>query len=108
IFAHDEGAGEIDGERLVPILEIERLDGAVRRHRRRDIDENRELAEELAGLTHRLARLVRRGDVTARPGGAAAALLDVGDGHRRSIGSDVRHHDGGTLGGEAARDGTAY
>ena len=68
VFAHQEGAGEIDADRPVPLLERKRLDRAVGGDGRGDIDQRGEPAEcrDRFASTTALALVRRRRQPGAR------------------------------------------
>ena len=77
VFAHQERAGEIDGERLVPVVERERLDGAVRRHGGGDIHQRGEPAERLDGMTDCALGILLDRDIGADRHGLTARRRDL-------------------------------
>ena len=77
VFAHQERAGEVDGERVVPVVERERLDRAVRRHGGGDIDQRGELAEGFDGVAHRALCVLCDRDIGADGDGLPACGGDL-------------------------------
>ena len=107
VFAHQEGAGEIDADRPVPLLQRKRLDRPVGGHGRGDIDERGEPAErrDRTGDNGAGARFI--GDVNLQRADAAAALGDGAGGRFRLGRHDIRDRDLGAFRREPSRDGAA-
>jgi len=104
---HQEGAGEVHAEGLIPLSERQRFHRAIGCHRRRHVDQCGQPTKCRDGAFHRFFRARLVCNIDSEPVGASASLdhrarrsLSLG---RLEIGN--RHCS--PFGGEAARDRTA-